>query len=300
LAKLPRGHQGQTTGQYRRHIVVRQQSEREIKANILVSVSAACAVMTFLMLTSPACVFVPVRVPAHERDVSGKPLDLDLTFLKSGSTTRDELTKKLAAVDTGINQSNLFWGRWDSSRWRTTAIGFVPPEGERIWHAQNLLIQFDSKGVVKSWAVVDDKGLTRQLGLLAPEPNDNALDLSSPVQAEVRVRQRDDILAGLVLSSDSFEEWRVTQTNRFSLKTPRTNLLRIEATPEHSYYGPQSGYIPYTRPDLIVATVYLAKSAKVQYGEKSHSVGKKLLLGVDPRTFLLLRRFIQQTNHQTK
>lgn len=49
---------------------------------------------------------MPVRVSKQEKDVSGKPLDLDLTFLKSGFTTRDELTKKLAPIDTGINQSN--------------------------------------------------------------------------------------------------------------------------------------------------------------------------------------------------
>jgi hypothetical protein len=254
------------------------------------------------VLTISGCVSVPVRVANKKRDVSGKPLDLDLTLIKSGSTTRDELTKKLAAIDTGINERNFFWGRWDTSKWRNTLVGFVPPEGERLWHAQNLLIQLDRNGVVKSWAVVDDKGLTQQLGLLAPGADDTPLDLSSPVQAEMRVRQRDDIHAGLVLSSDSFEEWRVNpQTNhRFSFKTPRTNLLRIEATPERSYYGPQSGYIPYTRPDMIVATLYLAKSAEVHYGEKSRSVGKKLLVGVDPPTFLLLRRYIEQTKHETK
>ena len=260
---------------------------------------AASLAIAALMLSTPACVNVPVRVAEQERDVSGKSLSLDLTFLKSGSTTRDELSKKLAVIDTGIEQRNFFWGRWDSSKWRATAIGFVPPEGERIWHAQNLLVRFDSNGIVKDWTTVDDKGLTRQLSLLVPQA-DSSLDLSSPIQSKMRVRQRDDIQAGLVLASDSFEEWRVTETNhRFSLKTPRTNLLRIEATPEHSYYGPQSGYVPYTRPDLIVATIYLEKSANVHYGEKSSSVGKKLLLGVDPPTFMLLRRYIEETKHKS-
>ena len=141
-------------------------------------------------------------------------------------------------------------------------------------------------------------GLNQQLRVLAPQADDVPLDLSSPVQAEMKVRQRDDVQAGIVLSTDSFEEWRITETNhRFSVKTPRTNLLRIEATPEHSYYGPQSLYTPYTRPDLILATLYLAKSVEVHYGEKTHLVGKKLLVGLDPPTFLLLRRYIHQTNH---
>jgi hypothetical protein len=54
---------------------------------------------TVSLLAISACVVVPVRVPTQERDVSGKPLNLDLTFLKAGATTRDELTKKLAAVN---------------------------------------------------------------------------------------------------------------------------------------------------------------------------------------------------------
>ena len=258
-----------------------------------------CALAMFFLLTTPACVVVPVRVPTQERDVSGKPLPLDLTFLKSGSTSRDEIAKKLAAIDTGVKESTFFWGRWDSSKWRTTAVGAVPPEGERIWHAHNLFIQFDPSGLVRTWAIVDDKGIIRELELLSPGANDAPLDLSSPLKADIRVRQRDDIRAGLVLSSDSFEEWRDTETAlHLSLKTPRTNVLRIEATPERSYYGPQSGYIPYTRPDVILATVYLAKPAKVQYAEKSRLVGKKLSVGVDPPTFLLLRHYIEQTKHE--
>ena len=261
----------------------------------------AYAVVTVSVLTISACVVVPIRVSKQDRDVAGKSLDLDLSFLNSGSTNHDELTKRLAAIDTGVNRENFFWGRWDSSKWRSTAVGFVPPEGERLWHAQNLLVQFDPNSIIKTWIIVDDKGLSRQIGLLAPGSDYTPLDLSSPLQAKMRVRQRDDVEAGLVLSSDSFEEWRVSlQNERFSLKTPRSNVLRIEATPERSYYGPQSDYIPYTRPDLIVATLYLAKPAEVHYGEKRRFVGKKLLIGVDPPTFLLLRRYIGQSKRKAE
>jgi hypothetical protein len=257
-----------------------------------------CALVTFSLLASAACVVVPVRVPTQKRDVSGKPVDLDLTFLTSGVTTRDEVAKNLAAVNTGVNQTNFFWGRWDSSKWRTTAVGFVPPEGERIWRAENLLIQFDQNGNVKTWAVVDDKELSRQLDLFDPVEGP-PLDLSSPVQANVRVLHNDEVQAGLVLSSDFFEENRVTQTGQhFSLRTPRTNVLRINPTPEASYYGPVSSYTPYARPDLLLATVYLARSGEVHYGEKGRGVGKKLVMAMDPPTFLLVRRYIGQTKRE--
>ena len=114
------------------------------------------SVLSFLaayiaLLVASGCAAVPLRVPTKTRDVSGKPLELDFTFLKSGSTTRDEAIRLLSAIDTHVNQSNLFWGRWDSSKWRNTAVGFVPPDGERIWRAHNLLIQFDQNGIVKTW-----------------------------------------------------------------------------------------------------------------------------------------------------
>lgn len=254
-----------------------------------------CALAALFLLSSPACVVVPVRVPNQERDVAGKPLDLDLTFIKAGSTRRDEVAKNLAAINTGVDQSNFFWGRWDVSKWRSTAVGFVPPEGERIWRAHNLLVQFDGNGIVKAWAEVDDKELSRQLDLLDPVEGP-PLDLSSPVQANVRVLHNDEVQAGLVLSSDFFEENRVTQTGQnLSLKTPRTNVLRIRPTPEAPYYGPVSSYTPYARPDLLLVTVYLAKSGEVHYGEKSRGVGKKLVMAMDPPTFLLVRRYIGQT-----
>lgn len=40
---------------------------------------------------------VLVRMPSQPRDSSGKLLELDLTFLKSGSTSKDEVTKRLSA-----------------------------------------------------------------------------------------------------------------------------------------------------------------------------------------------------------
>jgi hypothetical protein len=242
---------------------------------------------------------VPVRVPTQTRDASGKLGSIDLTFLKSGSTTREEVTRNLATIDTGVSPPNFFWGRWDSSQWRTTAVGFVPPEGERVWRARNLLVEFGPNGVIKGWMVVDDKKLSHQLDLLEPTTNSPVLDLSSPLHAEIRVPfsgQADAIQAGMVLSHEFFEEDRTSPSGHFfSVKTPRNNLLRIAPTPGATYYGPTSDYVPFAEPNLLVTTIYLAKPVSVKHGEKERSVGRKLVLGVDPRTFLLLRHYIAQT-----
>jgi hypothetical protein len=76
---------------------------------------AMFSVLSFLiacvaLMAASGCAAVPLRVPTKTRDVSGKPLEVDFTFLKSGSTTRDEVNSRLTAIDTHVNQSNLILG----------------------------------------------------------------------------------------------------------------------------------------------------------------------------------------------
>lgn len=266
-----------------------------------------CALVASCLFGTFGCVAVPARMPTQTRDSSGKPLALDLTFLKSGSTTRDEVTKRLSAIDTGVNQNNLFWGRWDSSKWRTTAIGFVPPAGERVWRAHNLLIQFDQNGVVKSWVIAGDKELARQLDVYDPAATDCLLDLSSPLHAKAKspvdvqdcCNKEPPPTADFVLTADSFQYnlyfARRSGPHLSTLETPRTNIRRMAVTPEAFYTGPFSGEVPYAEPNHLVATLYFSKPAVNHYGERGHFARKKLELAIDPPTFLLLRHYIRQT-----
>lgn len=261
-----------------------------------------CALLAFSLFGAFGCVAVPVRMPAQTRDGSGKPLELDLTFLKSGSTTKDEVTKRLSAIDTGVSQSSFYWGRWDSSKWRTTAVGFVPPAGERVWRAQNLLIQFDQNGIAKTWVVAGDKELAKQLDVFETVTTDSPIDLSSPAHAKVKAPYSSDPdhaeVGDIVLSPDSFEcnHYFAARTGPqlSTLKTPRNNILRIAVTPGAFYYGPFSGEVPFAEPNHLVATLYFSKPAVVHYGEKGHSAIKKLEVAIDPPTFLLLRHYIRQ------
>jgi hypothetical protein len=259
--------------------------------------SFACSLAILFSLT-PGCVVVPVRVPTQTRDVSGKVHPIDFSFLKSGSTTREEVMRNLTAIDTGVKQANFFWGRWDNSRWRSTAVGFVPPEGERIWRARNLLIAFDANGIVNNWIVLNDKQLDEQLDRFAPVETIPPPDLSQPLHVNMRVPssgQADTIQAVLVLSTEFFEEQRTSPAGHsFFVKTPRSNLLKIVPTPEAPYYGPVSDFVPFSAPNLLVTTVYLEKPVSVHYGDKKHAVGKKLVLGIDAPTFLLLRRYVRE------
>jgi hypothetical protein len=126
----------------------------------------AYTLVTFSLLAATECLFVPVRLPTQTKGVSGKSQKVDFTFLKLGSTTRDEVDKHLAVIDTGVKQKNLFWGRWESSTWGYGMVGLdVPPGGDRYWRIHNLLIQFDPNGVVHRWVVADDKKLGQQIDI---------------------------------------------------------------------------------------------------------------------------------------
>jgi hypothetical protein len=238
----------------------------------------------------------PVRLPTETKDISGQKLNLDLGFLKAGSSTREEVGKNLAAIDTQVNQPHFFWGRWETSSWAVAGLvaqmgPAAAPYGERFWGGHNLLIEFDPQGIVKSWRVVDDKKLFPELDRLGAAPSDPVF----PVNAKVHVPfSREDPMdhkpasatAELVLAADSLE-CRSPQISRErmrtfscqSLRTPRTNISKIE--PAHLEESDSSVWV----------TVHFAKSVRDGHGWKN----SYLYIGVDPPTLLLLRRYVHDT-----
>jgi hypothetical protein len=253
-----------------------------------------CALAAFFLLAAPGCVVVPVRMPTKTQDMSGKPLELDFAFLKSGSTTRDQIVKNFAAIDAHLNQNDFFWGRWESSKWRFQAVGLAP-DGERQWENYNVLIQFDQTGTVKNWVLVDDKRLNQQLDLFDPVATQVPLDLASPLRVSGRANiWNEDKVTFLILSTESFEY----ATEASDLVTPRGNIRMIAATPAEGYRSPFTFANKFTNSTSLLATFYFAKPAVSHYGEKGHFARKKLEVRLDPQTFLLLRRYVAQTRRE--
>src|SRR6266436_6030809 len=116
----------------------------------LLVVLAGCALFT-------ACVGAS-RLPARSRGPAGAQIgksELDMSFLETAPVTRDDVTSKLASIDTGYHDPHLFWGRWVDSKWGywwvIVAAGPGSPaagtgDAKRIWHVKNLLITFDDNG----------------------------------------------------------------------------------------------------------------------------------------------------------
>ena len=55
--------------------------------------SLAFVLCCMSLWVASGCVIVPVRLPKQTKDVAGKPQALDFAFLKSGSTTKEQVTK---------------------------------------------------------------------------------------------------------------------------------------------------------------------------------------------------------------
>lgn len=138
----------------------------------------ALATLGVLLLIPGGC--VPLRVPADFQDTSSSPQKVDLKFLKAGVTTREEVVKNLAAIDTHAEKERFFWGRLSVSKWGVVGLPYRKAVGaEREWGAENLLVGYDERGVVDNVALVPDPELLEQLALL----NDVAgtpPDFSSP------------------------------------------------------------------------------------------------------------------------
>jgi len=113
------------------------------------------------------------RLPTRSRGQAGEQLrkdEIDFRFLENSVVHREDIANKLARIDTGCRDPQLFWGRWAESKWgywwmvagnnRSGGVG----DAKRTWHMKNLLVTFDEKGVLQNKQFVeDDRVLWQQL-----------------------------------------------------------------------------------------------------------------------------------------
>jgi len=140
------------------------------------------AAESFCVLVLSGCVGV-TRLPTRTNGPTGATIqknEIDLTFLRAGTTRREEVVNTLSRIDTGYSNSRMFWGRWNESNSGYWVIGPFGGDAERNWHVRNLLVSFDENGVMQAKKLTDDgKVVDSELrGQLAKAP---PLDLSQPV-----------------------------------------------------------------------------------------------------------------------
>ena len=253
-------------------------------AGAVLSRSLACVVLGCMYLLLAGCFPLPVRFPTRTTD-GAKPIDL--SFLKTGSTTRDEVSSKLASVDTRTNE-DFFWGRVRVSKYTTIVMaGYVPVgPGGRVWGIENLLISYDPKGVVKSSVLVSDTHLLPQLDILdaaAVVP----FALTSPVSVgsvEYWTHEKHQPSAAattpLTLDAGSLE--------CFDVRIARHDLRRISLKNSGGLFGPES--------DLDHIRLALFFGQKIDFSKTPlRKRTDHLDVSVDPPMLLILYRYVKQT-----
>jgi outer membrane protein assembly factor BamE (lipoprotein component of BamABCDE complex) len=127
-------------------------------------------------------------LPKRTRTPTGtEAKDIDISFIHVGQTARAEVKEKLKLIDTGYEGEHFFLGRWSSSTWGGWYVlaGYynAAAGGGRVWKSGNLLVQFDSAGVVTSSTLFDD---AKAISILVPVAADTALQLASPLELQVK------------------------------------------------------------------------------------------------------------------
>ena len=171
------------------------------------------------------------RVPQQTRTAQGTHENVDLGFIKPGTTTRMEVSEKLKSIDTGLTSSRYILGRWSSSTsagWLITGglIAGEDNEGRR-WKSENILVEFGADGVVIDAKRIPDSNI---VSALAPVGAENHLP-DVPIELNIKYWKngyKQSIPSKITLSPDvfSFEELG-TLKQRHKFVVPGRDVVRI-------------------------------------------------------------------------
>ena len=235
--------------------------------------SSLNALLTLVAVTLAILLGVPRDSAAREAG-SGPTLadsQLNVSFIRPGSTRRAEVTRYLSWADSGVREPQLFVARWVSSSEPPAGSGDdeVPDAVRRTWHAHNLMVEFDARGVVTQVRDVPDKRLVEALSSWIASHSSTPLDLSVPVEIPVSYREQ---VATLLLTGNSFEFRAPSKGCRVSPSdVKRISLATRFRTPQP-----------------------VAETEAIYFTEKT-TAGSKVTLQTDVAHLFVLLKYVQQT-----
>jgi hypothetical protein len=129
--------------------------------------TAALPALFSLLLLLVGCIGV-TPLPKKTKTPAGPELKaIDVNFIKPGATSRDEVKKQLAPVDTGYECDRFFVGRWsysNSGGWIVLASYYSTyGNATRFWSPRDLIVEFDQRGVVQGYTIFPDSHLSHEL-----------------------------------------------------------------------------------------------------------------------------------------
>ena len=186
------------------------------------------------------CIAVPIHHAKKMRSGSTDtpPNQVDLTFIKVGETSHDEVSKRLSWIDAGVDAKAFFAGRWAENNWGVAwgAASFPYAGGgyNEIWKTHNVIIDFDDQSLVKGVTHFADKGIIAILSTRLKQASEPTLDRTVPIKRSIEylrpIESNKAHLGDLILSEDELEFLESPDGNKkgkYSYKTAKQNISHI-------------------------------------------------------------------------
>ena len=232
------------------------------------------------------CLVIPIHHSKNMRSLSTEapPKQVDLSFVKVGETSRDQVLQRLGWIDTGLHEQNFFLGRWAENSWGIAwaAGSYYTATGgyNQVWKAHNVVIDFDDQAMVSGIATFPDKELLATLAARLSPASERTLDLSVPITIPI-LYTRDlgyESHAGNFLLSQEELEFRESpngnKKQKYNFKTPPGNVTRVTM-----------GSSDPAQPEQVCAVLHFRQKT---------AVGKQMTIYTKAAdTALLLRYFAQ-------
>ena len=192
--------------------------------------------VSMLCFSCSGCLVVPIHHKTHVRSASSEfpPKEVDLSFIREGSTTRNEVCERLAGINSGIATDNFFIGRWSQNSWNVfwgaAAYPYAQAGSNEVWKAHNVIIDFDENTIVSGFAFFRDRDFITIVSRRLPAlPN---IDLTEPVKLTVRYFHNGDgeHPGTLILSStqlEFLEDQSGKNKSKYSFTTPAQNVAEL-------------------------------------------------------------------------
>ena len=232
------------------------------------------------------CIVVPIRVPTKTVGTTGDTgKKVDLSFLVTGTTPRNEVAQRLAWVDSGIKDDRFFVARWTQSTWGIAwAVGgyYAAEAGwNRSWTIRNLVVQFDQQGLAEKFSFVDDDKLAETLTQLISQNSPYPLDSQLPCEIHTdHIHFAKHTWGTLTLSAHELKFVPAEDSSHGAhsyFSTPRANVIRVSTG---SWSSSTS-----TSPAILTATIHFRQKT---------SVGTKFSTKLDLPNILVLLRYVHQ------
>ena len=246
--------------------------------------AAICVGLVAASFPCQGCLVLPVRAPTRTNGNSGAMEKINLDFMQTGKTTREEVTTKLGGTDTGIKDQRLFLGRWTSSKWGVlwaVGGGYSATGGwNRGWARHNVLIAFDDKDVVQQYRQFPDDELVSRLSASVAQGQGEPLDLSTPMEVSVEHRHGSgrDVSGAFILATDSFAFREEGGGGKHDFRISPRQIKELDLT--------SIGHGDKSDPRHMNQTIYFTEKTKV---------GGKMTIHVDVPTIMILVKYLAQT-----